>query len=220
MKKLILAALMGLTFSQVSSAGVITWTDWQSAVAGSNGSASGTIGSVGVSYTGDVTFAQLGTGRNYWTEGDPAPYTGNSVIDNAPTASEMIAMSLSGITNTITFSETVINPIITIVSQGQLGRPVTYDFDTAFTVLSEGRGYWGDGSYTEGPGDTLEGRELHAAIQFNGAVNSLSWTAAPGEYWHGITVGLGQQLVAVSEPASIALLALGLIGFTRRKVRV
>jgi hypothetical protein len=35
-----------------------------------------------------------------------------------------------------------------IVSQGRSSLTVAYDFDTPFTVLSEGEGYWGDGSYT------------------------------------------------------------------------
>lgn len=202
--------LIGL--SQSAAAGVITWTDWTSATTGSSGTASGSMGTVGINYTGDVTFAQLGSGTNYWTEGSPAPYTGNSVVDNAPIAAEMIAMSLSGTTNTVTFGTTVFNPIMAIVSQGQFGRPVTYDFDQSFTVLSEGRGYWGDGYYTLGAGDTLTGYELHAVIQFDGAVDAITWTALQSEYWHGFTFGLDGAAQRIPEPTTGLLMGLGLLG--------
>lgn len=211
MKNVFLCLLFLVMTSATAFAAPVTWTDWTSATAGAAGSATGNIGSVGVSYSGDVTFAQLGLGTNYWTEGNPAPYTGNPIVDNAPTAAEMIAMSLSGITNTISFSESVYNPIMAIVSQGRTSLPVSYDFDTPFTVLGEGRGYWGDGWYTTGEGDILTGYELHAVIQFSGLVDSISWTAAPGEYWHGFTVGL-TETAPVPEPATMFLLGSGLLG--------
>lgn len=225
MKHLAIKILMlgSICVSQIASASLITWTDWTSATTGASGSASGTIGSVNVGYTGDVTFAQLGAGIDYWTEGASHPYTASAVVDNAPTPAELIALSLAGVTNTITFSQAVVNPIFAIVSQGQAGVPVTYDFDQPFTVLSEGLGYWGDGTYTLGAGDTLIGRELHAAIQFIGTVNSISWVAEDSEYWHGFTVGLAQTAGPrdVPEPGSALLLGLGLLGLfvNRRRTR-
>jgi hypothetical protein len=203
-------------FAQSASAGIISWTDWTSATAGSAGTASGSIGSIGVTYTGDVTFAQTGSGTNFWVEGAPAPYTGNSVVDNAPTASEMIATSKAGIVNTVTFSQAVINPVMAIVSQGQYGLPVSYDFDAAFTVLSEGAGFWGNGWYTLSPGDILTGYELHAAIQFVGTYTSISWVADPAEYWHGFTFGLPGQ-VSVPEPTVLLLMGAGLLGLAARR---
>ena len=217
MKKLLTIALLaGLFSAQPAFAGFIYWVDWTSAINGFPGSATGTISIGGgthitVNYGGDVTFAQTGSGTNYWTEGTPKPYTGNPVVDNAPTASEMIALSGSGILNTITFSQAIENPIMAIVSMGRTNLPVSYDFNIAFTVLGEGKGYWGDGWYELLPGDILKGYELHGVIQFNGMLSSISWIATPGEYWHGITVGLPEQ-TPIPEPSTFFMLGAGLLG--------
>lgn len=217
MKVKISVLFLFLSFCSLPSfAGVIEWTDWESATAGVSGTASGNLGGIDVSFSGNIAFAQTGSGINYWTEGTPAPYTGNAVVDNAPTAAEMIAMNAGLSTQTILFSEAVTDPIMAIVSMGQLGVPVTYDFDTAFTVLSEGRGYWGDGTYTLGADDTLTGRELHAVIQFSGTFTSLSWTTLQPEHWHGFTFGMGEQ-TSVPEPGSLALLLAGLFAFAGRR---
>ncbi|MBU0545190.1 MAG: PEP-CTERM sorting domain-containing protein [Proteobacteria bacterium] len=163
-----------------------------------------------VAYSGSYSFAQLGSGINYWTEGNPKPYTGNSVVDNAPTASELIALNLAT-TNTVTFSRPVVDPIMAIVSMGQGGLPVTYDFNAPFIVLSEGRGYWGDGTYTLADGDLLIGRELHAAIQFSGTFSQISWSST-SENWHGFTFGIAGNAQQVPEPATMLLLGFGLFG--------
>ena len=216
-----------LLSAQVFSA-PITWTDWTSAEnwtsaeTGDSGWATGTMGGVTVNYTGDVNFAQLGTGRNYWTEGTPAPYTGSPEVDNAPTASEMVAMRRSDITNTIKFSSTVRDPILAIVSQGRPNRTVTYDFTDAtetFQVLSGGVGFFGQGTSSPAVGDSgddLKGDEFHGVIQFQGDVDEISWTAAPDEGWHGFTVGTA---ATVPEPGSIALFVLGLTGLFGARAR-
>lgn len=130
----------------------------------------------------------------------------------------MVALAAAS-SNTLTFSSALTNPIMAIVSMGRTNLPVSYDFDTSFSVLSEGRGYWGDGWYTTSPGDILTDFEMHGVIQFLGTLSSISWTST-AEAWHGFTLGLASP-VAVAEPSMLVLLGLGLVGMGlgRRKSR-
>jgi hypothetical protein len=184
------------------------------------------MGSVGVTYSGLYSFVQLGNGTvdvtNYWTEPSAGqePYTGNTVIDNAPTASEMIALNLAAL-HTITFSTPVLNPVMALVSMGAPDspvttlNPVTYNFDHSFNVLSNGVGYWSwvngnvPGSATQSS-NSLTGIEFHGAIQFLGTLSSISWSSPQNEDWHGFTVGAPGD--PVPEPATMMLFGTGIIG--------
>ncbi len=209
-----------LAASLPSQAGTISWTDWTSATSGAGGSASGTmlIGAtnVGVSYSGDVDFAQLGTGTNYFY---PAtPYV-SSIVPNAPTAAEMIALSRTSQVNTITFSQPVVDPVMAIVSMGRTSLPVLYAFNADFDVISVGPGYWGNGTLTELAGNVLEGREGHGVIRFNGTISSISWAVNPGEYWHGITVGAPAVAVPLPSAAWAGLSLLGAVALAKLRRR-
>ncbi len=178
MKALAIAALLTLPIGS-AHAGLISWTDWIDADTGNNATARGsiTIGSdiVNVTYTGDIYFTQLGpySTTNFWTEpvDTSRPYTGNTVVDNAPLPGEMIALWSAGIVNTLTFSRPVKNPILPVVSLGRPSQAVTYDFDTPFSLLSNGIGWWSfandykPGAIAVSAGDMLTGSEVHAAIQ-------------------------------------------------------
>lgn len=172
----------------------ISYVNWSAATIGTRGLARGSIVisnlyPVGVTYEGEVAPAtQIDTGINYW---EPAtPYLSNA-ISNAPPAPDIIALiGGTGFLNTLTFDEPVEDPVLTLVSLGQIGLPVTYIFDASFELLSQGPGYWGAGTLFQSEPNQLIGNEGHGAIQFRGIYSSLSWAVPDAENWHGFTLGV------------------------------
>lgn len=220
-KLLTLTSMALFAVSGAVSAVPINWTDWTSIT---NTSASGVMDGINVSVTSNLMdgVSQTGCGTNYWTEPNPSnpAYTGGT-IDNAPTACEQVGLN-SATTVNVAFDSAIDDLYIALVSVGQPSVTVTYDFDTSFTVDSDGIGYWSfansgnPGPYTLGVGDTISMNEVHAALLFDGPVTSLSFTTSPQENWHAFTFGSAAD---VPEPSIIALFALGLvgIGFARRR---
>ena len=225
------------------------WTDWTGGNLASSGfQGQGTIttptSSVTVTYTNanGIAFYQTGGGIDYWANSvfgttrnaATSPYT-SSVVDNIPTGTDIIALQHAG-SQTLTFSQTVANPVFSYVSLNGNGYEF---FSQDFDILSQGGvdgndcGYWGCGTAHKvvinlGGGNfayelIADGGEPHGAIQFKGAFNTLTWTSLSNEYWNGFTVGIQgtAQEVGLPEPASLALLGLGLagLGFGRRKKR-
>lgn len=215
----LLAAAGGLMIGS-AAAGPVGWTDWTSI--GSN-SASGTMGGVTVSVSSTTAMngvSQTGCGTNYWTEpnaADPA-YTGGTV-SNAPTNCEQVGLN-SANTVTVTFSTAIDTLYMALLSVGQPRYTVTYDFDRAFVIDSEGAGYWGN-DVTDGvmgAGDTLAMQEFHGVLRFTSPVSSLTFSTAPAEYWHAFTFGTGE--LSVPEPGTLALLGLGLVGIAAMRRRM
>ena len=211
-----ISALISLSSFNVSAANIL-WTDWTAFTSGTSSATgqinagSGTVG-VEITSTSNLNFVQTGTGTDYWTG---SAYTGG-VADNAPTAAEMISLNTGG-TVTITFSETVIDPLIGLVSwNGNVA-----DFGTPITIDSFGTGFWGTGTpVLNGAGTGFNGvGEVHGTILLRGAFDSISFTHT-SENWHGFTVGVA-GVSAVPVPAAAWLFGSGLvalIGFARRKV--
>ena len=171
------------------------WADWTAATTGAAGSASGTFtppsGAVQITYSGEVAFAQLQGGTNFWIPGEP--YI-NGVTANAPPTPDLIALNgVAAATYTVTFDRPVTGLVMAIISLGQPGLSIRYHFDHPIVLLSEGRGYWGDGTMTVENGDTIAGNEGHGAIQLTQPVSSISWTVIGSENWHGFTLGIPNQ---------------------------
>lgn len=201
-----------------ASAVTVAWTDWTSIGATS---ATGSMGGVGVTVTansGNMNgVSQTGCGTNFWTQPNAGdlPYTGGS-ISNAPTACEQVGLN-EAVSITVNFTSPVNTLYMALLSVGQAGVAVTYDFDRPFSIDSEGEGFWGNDATNgvSGLGDTLTMREFHGLLSFAGPVTSLSFTTTPNEFWHAFTFA-----TAVPEPGTLALVAAALIGagaLTRRR---
>ncbi len=216
-------AFVLLLFVNSARGDIFQYVDWTAADPAA-GTASGTISlpdssSVGVTFEvlnsdgspGNYFFAQTAGGTNYWNPS--APYI-SAEVENAPPTPDILAL-VGGTDQTykVTLSEPIKDPIMAIVSLGQPNVIVDYDFDSPFTIVSQGIGYWGGGpaALTQLPGDILRGTEGHGTIRFNGTFSSFSWTAPLGETWHGFTYGIRTTEAiepTIPEPATGALLAL------------
>ena len=212
MKKMFLAIavvlILVMGMAGLSFGGTVDWASWTSS---GSSTASGTIGSVGVTYTGELAFAQINnTGTYYYTDATKiavgAPYT-SATVANLPPTSDIIAIDGDATTHTIIFSSPVTNPVMAIVSLGQSGVHTTYNFDQPFTILSQGPGWWGGPGTLNASGNALQGIEGDGTIQFLGAYSTITWTGSSPEFWNGFTVGS-----PVPIPPSALLLGSGLLG--------
>ena len=215
MSRLKWVSLSAWFFSGISLHAVpITWADWTTASAVS---ASGTIGLVGLSFSGNISpAAQTSCGTNFWIPS--APYL-SATVDNAPPPCDIIRLTggAGTGTQTLTFSSPVTNPVMAILSLGTPTLVVTYDFDADFTILSFGPGFFGGPGTLSKPASTiLSGVEGHGAIQFTGTFTSISWTIPTAEFWHGFQVGLP---AAIPEPSSVVLVLAGLMSLGAMRIR-
>jgi PEP-CTERM motif len=200
-----------------AQAQTINWTDWTSATAGAPGSAAGSIvGGINVTYTGHLFGAQTSGGAAVWTPS--ATYT-SATVTNAPTpVNDVLEVGLGSdaLTQTITFSSPVTNPVMSILSLGFFGNPTSWTFDRPFSILSSGAGFFTGsnpvGSFAQSLGNVLTGDEGNGTVQFIGTFTSISWTTLNGESWTGFTVGAPIVAASAPEPGTLALLSLGIVG--------
>jgi len=230
----LLSSLIGfgcaLLLSVPAFAVVVSWTDWNTTqdAFSASGDLQVDLTTVTVDYsgTGSHNFVQTTAGANWWTEGDPAPYTGG-IVDNAPPADFGIVALNTGGTVTVNFSETIVDPFIGLVSWN--GNVV--DFGVTIELISEGAGFWGNGAFTSVTSTGFTGSgELHGIIRLAGSYDSISFTHT-SENWHGFTVGVAGLdeptcgvpgtppcEPSVPTPGTLALFGIGLLGLLLRRI--
>ena len=205
-----LTAGLAAVLSATANAATIDWTSWSSTFSTdpSSGSATGTAGSVGVSYSGELENLFFG----YPSWGPNGTFNGGT-ISNAPPAAGGIIQLLGGngaITDTITFSKPVTDPVLAIWSLGASGTTASFVFPLSepFAVESGGPSNEYGGSAIVKDGNSVVGAEGNGTIQFLGTFSQISWTNPGYENWYGFTTGVA----AVPEPATWAMMLVGFGG--------
>jgi len=198
-------------------AGTVNWTTWNyPQVTGlTTGSATGSTSDVGVSYSGNVTYPNQ-IGGFVWL---PTTTFSGGTVSNAP-PSPYTEITLTGGTgtgtNTITFSEPVLNPVLAIASLGQGGITAQFVFNSnePFTIQAGGpSANFGGSSIYLCSALVVCGQEGSGVIQFSGAYKSLSWTNPTYENYYLITVGdQGLAPTTTPLPAALPLFGSGLLG--------
>ena len=200
----------------LAHADTIAWTSWSTATAGNPGSANGTIGSITVTYSGQTSGL---TNVPSWT---PASTFTGGVVGNAPPHTPTIQLEGgSALSESITFSSTVVDPIFAIWSLGQNGDPASFDFASkagqTFTVLGGGPSAEFGGQAITANGSSVDGTEGNGLVQFMGSFDSITFTTPTFENYYAFTVGFDQTLTGgptpVPEPATLALFGIGLAAF-------
>jgi fibronectin-binding autotransporter adhesin len=208
---LLLPGLLALCLE--AQAVTVSWVDWTSANA-SAATGTMTFGSttVTVNYSGQLYASQTSGGTNYW---NPATAYLQGEVTNAPPTTDILQMSTAA-GRSLTFSRPVTDLYFAYVSLNGNG----FVFSQDFTIVSQGTGYWGNGTATKSSPSagqyalTGTSGEPHGLIKFTGTFSSLSWTSNSNETWYGFTVA-----AAVPEPGSASLLILGLAAVLARSRR-
>lgn len=205
MRKFLIAGISTLILAgsaSVASAAVVTWTTWTSTSAG-------TAGSIGLTYAGPA--AELRTSYPSYTP--TTTFADGVLVNNAPVPANNILRILGGTnaTQTLTFSQAVVNPVFAIWSLGQTGLAASFNFIQTPTFVAGGPSAEYGGSAITVAGNNVSGVEGNGTVRFLGNFNSLSWTNPVREDWYGFNVGF-QSIAAVPEPSTWAMMILGFAG--------
>src|SRR5271165_6707561 len=133
-------ATLTLACAPAAFADAVTWAFWNlpTTVSPTAGVETGTIGSVSVTYTGEIQFVHASGVGNFNYFQPVSTYVGGPV-GNAATDGGMIAIDGNpGVTDKFTFSTPVTNLVFSSVSLGQPGIATQYTFDRGFNIVACG----------------------------------------------------------------------------------
>jgi hypothetical protein len=205
MRKLFVSGFSALVLAfsaSAASAAVVTWTTWDT-------NASGTAGPITVTYAGPAVSLQT----PYPSYTPSGTFADGVIVNNAPVPANGILQIFGGnsATQTLTFSQAVVNPVLAIWSLGQGGINASFVFNQTPTFVSGGPNAEYGGSAIVVSGNTVSGNEGNGTVEFIGTYSSLSWTNPVFEDWYGFNPGF-QSVAAVPEPATWAMMILGFCG--------
>jgi hypothetical protein len=166
----------------------VYWADWTEMNLGTPGTAQATIsppsGDVKVAYDGEVLSASA-ISDGFTNNFVPQETYLSAMVDNAPPNGGMVAWSgESALTQTITFSKPVHNPVIAVwsVGFGSLGQSMTLEFEQTPTLLSVGTSNYFLPPDLTVSGKRAQGIEGNGVLQFEGTFTALAFTVPAPEY--------------------------------------
>jgi len=212
MNKFIFAACAVVIPAAHAFADPFSWITWDS-FAGTTafGTINTTGGPVGVQLDGP--FNTILSGYPSWTPA--STYADGVIVDNSPDNESLVKINTLG-HFTLSFSQQVDNLAFSVWSAGQSGQPVTYAFDQNLSFVSGGPGLEYGGTSITNTSNTVTGVEGNGTVLFGGSFSSLSFDVLDVENYHGFTIGL-KSAQAVPEPASMAVIGLGVLALARRR---